>query len=55
MKGTINPINSLVGFKNYKSAQNALLGIEVMAMQRKTTMGDDNSPVELFYALAAEL
>jgi transposase-like protein len=47
----------MVGFKNFHAAQKTLTGIEVMAMikkgQMKTTKGDDRSPAELFYALAA--
>ncbi len=47
----------MMGFKNFNAAQNTLAGIELMAMikkgQMKTTKGDDRSPAELFYALAA--
>ena len=47
----------MLGFKNFNAAQNTLTGIELMAMikkgQRKTTKGDNRSPAELFYALAA--
>ena len=47
----------MMGFKNFHAAQNTLMGIEVMALikkdQMKTTKGDDRSPAELFYALAA--
>ena len=47
----------MMGFKNFHAAQNTLMGIEVMAMikkgQMKTTKGDDRSPAELFYSLAA--
>ena len=39
------------------AAQKTLAGIEVMAIikkgQVKTTQGDDRSPAQLFYALAA--
>ena len=47
----------MMGFKNFHAAQNTLAGIELMAMikkgQMKTTKGDNLSPAELFYALAA--
>lgn len=47
----------MMGFKNFRAAQNTLMGIEVMAMikkvQMKATQGDNQSPAELFYALAA--
>jgi len=47
----------MMGFKNFDAAQKTLAGIELMAMikkgQMKTTKGDDRSPAELFYALAA--
>ena len=47
----------MMGFKNFHTAKKTLAGIEVMAMikkrQMKTTAGDDRSPAELFYALAA--
>ena len=46
-----------MGFKNFNAAQNTLAGIELMSMikkgQMKTTKGDNRSPAELFYALAA--
>jgi transposase-like protein len=47
----------MLGFKNFHAAQWTLAGIEVMAMikkgQMKTSVGDKQSPAELFYALAA--
>ncbi len=47
----------MMGFKDFHSAQDTLAGIEVMAMikkgQMKTAKGDDWSPAELFYSLAA--
>ena len=47
----------MMGFKNFHAAQQTLTGIELMAMlrkgQMKTTKGEDRSPAELFYALAA--
>ena len=47
----------MMGFKNFDAAQKTLAGIELMAMikkgQMKTAKGDDRSPAELFYALAA--
>ena len=50
-------IRPMLGFKNFHAAQQTLTGIELMAMlrksQMKTTKGDDRSPAELFYALAA--
>ena len=47
----------MMGFKNFHATQQTLTGIEVMAMikkgQMKTTKGDNRSPAELFYAIAA--
>ena len=47
----------MLGFKNFHAAQRTLAGIEVMAMirkgQLKKTAGNEKTPVELFYALAA--
>jgi len=47
----------MLGFKNFYAAQKTLAGIELMAMikkgQMKTNAGDERSPAELFYALAA--
>jgi putative transposase len=47
----------MMGFKSFDAAQKTLAGIELMAMikkgQMKTPKGDDRSPAELFYALAA--
>ncbi len=47
----------MLGFKNFHAAQRTLAGIEVMAMikkgQMKTSAGDEQSPAEQFYALAA--
>lgn len=47
----------MLGFKNFHAAQRTLAGIEVMAMikkgQMKAKTGDDRSPAELFYSLAA--
>ena len=47
----------MLGFQNFLAAQRTLAGIEVMAMikkgQMKTLVGDKQSPVEMFYALAA--
>lgn len=47
----------MLGFKHFYAAQKTLAGIEVMAMikkdQMKTAKGDDRSPAELFYVLAA--
>ena len=47
----------MLGFKNFYAAQQTLAGIELMAMikkgQMKTTKGDNRSPAELFYSLAA--
>ena len=47
----------MLGFKNFHAAQQTLAGIEVMAMIKKGQMliqaGDDRSPAELFYSLAA--
>jgi len=47
----------MLGFKNFHAAQRTLAGIEVMAMikkgQMKTSVGDEQSPAEQFYALAA--
>jgi transposase-like protein len=46
-----------LGFKNFHAAQRTLAGIEVMAMLRKgqlkRSVGNEKTPVELFYALAA--
>jgi len=45
------------GFKNFHAAQRTLAGMEVMAMikkgQMQTSAGDEQSPAEMFYALAA--
>ena len=47
----------MLGFKNFYAAQCTLAGIEVMAMIKKgqmsTPAGDEKSPAEKFYALAA--
>jgi transposase-like protein len=47
----------MMGFKNFHPAQRTLAGIEVMAMIKKGQMsvpaGDEKSPAEMFYALAA--
>ena len=47
----------MMEFKNFDAAQKTLTGIELMAMlkkgQMKTTKGDNRSPTELFYSLAA--
>ena len=47
----------MLGFKNFHAAHRTLAGMEVMAMikkgQMKTLVGDKQSPVEMFYALAA--
>ena len=47
----------MMGFKNFHAAQRTLAGIKVMAMikkgQRKGSMENNQSPAELFYALAA--
>lgn len=44
----------MLGFKNFHSAQKTLAGIELMKMIKKGQMeGDDLSPAELFYSLAA--
>jgi transposase-like protein len=47
----------MLGFKNFHAAQRTLAGIEVMAMPRKGQLkrsgGNEKTPVELFYALAA--
>jgi len=47
----------MLGFKNFYAAQRTLAGIEVMAMikkgQMKTRAGNEQTPAEMFYALAA--
>jgi len=47
----------MLGFKNFYAAQRTLAGIEVMAMIKKGQMqapsGDEKSPAEMFYGLAA--
>jgi len=47
----------MLGFKNFHAAQRTLAGIEVMGMIKKgwmsTQAGDEKSPAEKFYALAA--
>ena len=47
----------MLGFKNFYAAQRTLAGIEVMAMlkkgQMKTSEGNEKSPAEKYYALAA--
>ncbi len=47
----------MLGFKNLYAAQRTLAGMEIMAMikkgQMKTSEGDEQSPDEQFYALAA--
>ncbi len=47
----------MLGFKNFHAAQRTLAGIEMMTMirkgQMKTLAGDEPSPAEMFYALAA--
>lgn len=44
----------MLGFKNFHSAQKTLAGIELMKMIKKGQMvGDDLSPAEQFYSLAA--
>ncbi len=44
----------MLGLKNFHSAQKTLAGIELMSMIKKGQMkGDDVSPVEQFYSLAA--
>ncbi|MEC4681974.1 MAG: IS6 family transposase [Nitrospirales bacterium] len=47
----------MLGFKNLYAAQRTLAGMEIMAMikkgQMKTSAGDEQSPAEQFYALAA--
>ncbi len=44
----------MLGFKNFHSAQKTLAGIELMSMLKKGQMeGDDLSPAEPFYSLAA--
>lgn len=47
----------MLGFKNFHSAQKTLAGIEMMKMinkgQLELSKGDDSSPAELFYSLAA--
>jgi putative transposase len=45
---------SMLGFKNFHSAQKTLAGIELMKMIKKGQMeGDDLPPAEQFYSLAA--
>ena len=45
---------SMLGFKNFHCAQKTLAGIELMNMIKKGQMeGDDLSPAEQFYSLAA--
>jgi len=47
----------MLGFKNFHSAQKTLAGIELMKMINKgqivLSKGDDSSPAEQFYLLAA--
>ena len=44
----------ILGFKNFHSAQKTIAGIELMKMIKKGQMkGDDLSPAEQFYSLAA--
>jgi transposase-like protein len=47
----------MLGFKTFHAAQRTLAGMEIMAMikkgQMKTSAGDEQSPAEQFYALAA--
>jgi putative transposase len=47
----------MMEFKNFHAAECTLAGIEVMAMLKKgqmnTPAGDEKSPAEMFYALAA--
>jgi putative transposase len=44
----------MLGFKNFHCAQKTLAGIELMSMIKKGQMGgDDLSPAEQFYSLAA--
>ena len=47
----------MMGFKNCHAAQRTLAGMEVMAMIKKGQMsapaGDEKSPAEMFYVLAA--
>lgn len=44
----------MLGFKNFHSAQKTIAGIELMKMIKKGQMaGDDLSPAEQFYSLAA--
>jgi len=47
----------MLGFKNFHSAQKTLSGIELMSMIKKGQMkllkGDNSSPAEQFYSLAA--
>jgi len=47
----------MLGFKNFHAAQRTLAGMEVMAMikkgQMKTRAGNEQTPAEMFYALAA--
>ena len=48
----------MLGFKNFYAAQRTLARIEVMAMIKKgqmsTPAGDEKSPAEKFYTLAAQ-
>lgn len=44
----------MLGFKNFHSTQKTFAGVELMKMIKKGQMeGDDLSPAELFYSLAA--
>jgi transposase-like protein len=47
----------MLGFKNFHTAQRTFAGIEIMAMIRKgllkRSLGDEKTPAEQFYALAA--
>jgi putative transposase len=47
----------MMGFKHFHSAQTTLAGIELIVMikkgQMRTSRGDERSPAELFYSLAA--
>ena len=47
--------NLMMGFKSFESAQRTLAGIELVRMIKKDQMvsGDDMSPAQQFYALAA--
>ncbi len=45
---------AMLGFKNFHFAQKTIVGIELMKMIKKGQMaGDDLSPAEQFYSLAA--